>query len=341
MPSGEFQRIVRDLAVLGDTCESRETSADQAVTPCARVYAARLQLSVRAMPLGTCVWRWHNGRDCYPPSLNASHAGSIGVSKEGVKFHVKGDLGTGNIMRKSVRAVSRERRCAGRRHPASITAPYIARAPPATLTNAPAVQAEREAGAVDHHRDGGVHRGEGLGVYPSQSPCTCAAPHSVRLFTISALRASPSPPPRHARLRNPILRSSRLRCATSIFSPRQRRWRRPCRSTCPRRCRSWSSTSWRTWVRARARGAGRLLSGCRPQAGSLTHARPAPPRRVLLLCVQATCGSSWRLSWTARTSKTAGGRKEATLCHAHDRRGLGPPSCATAAQIAGPCAWPI
>ena len=46
MPANEFQRIVRDLAVLGDTV-------------------------------------------------------TIGVSKEGVKFHVKGDLGTGNILRKS------------------------------------------------------------------------------------------------------------------------------------------------------------------------------------------------------------------------------------------------
>ena len=92
----------------------------------------------------------------------------------------------------------------------------------------------------------------------------------------------------------------------------------------------------------RVRGAQAVCSPAvgRKQGRSL-NARPAPPRRVLLLCVQVTCGSSWRLSWTARTSKTAGGRKEATLCHAHDRRGLGPPSCATAAQIAGPCAWPI
>jgi proliferating cell nuclear antigen len=45
MNAGEFQRIVRDLSVLGDTC-------------------------------------------------------TIGVTKEGVKFSVKGDLGTGNIIRK-------------------------------------------------------------------------------------------------------------------------------------------------------------------------------------------------------------------------------------------------
>lgn len=45
MPANEFQRIVRDLAVLGDTC-------------------------------------------------------TIGVSKEGVRFMVNGDLGTGNIVRK-------------------------------------------------------------------------------------------------------------------------------------------------------------------------------------------------------------------------------------------------
>ena len=32
-------------------------------------------------------------------------AGTIGVTKEGVRFSVKGDLGTGNILRKSVRAV--------------------------------------------------------------------------------------------------------------------------------------------------------------------------------------------------------------------------------------------
>ena len=45
MPANEFQRIVRDVAVLGDTC-------------------------------------------------------TIGVTKEGVRFSVKGDLGTGNILRK-------------------------------------------------------------------------------------------------------------------------------------------------------------------------------------------------------------------------------------------------
>ena len=45
MPSGEFQRIVRDLSVLGDTC-------------------------------------------------------TISVTKEGIKFSVSGDLGTGNITRK-------------------------------------------------------------------------------------------------------------------------------------------------------------------------------------------------------------------------------------------------
>jgi len=53
MPAGEFQRIVRDLSVLGDTC-------------------------------------------------------TIGVSKEGVRFSVSGDLGTGNIVRKQNTSAEKE-----------------------------------------------------------------------------------------------------------------------------------------------------------------------------------------------------------------------------------------
>lgn len=53
MPSGEFQRIVRDMAALGDTC-------------------------------------------------------TIGVTKEGIKFHVKGDIGTGSIIRKHNKAAEKE-----------------------------------------------------------------------------------------------------------------------------------------------------------------------------------------------------------------------------------------
>ncbi len=53
MPSAEFQRIVRDLGVLGDTC-------------------------------------------------------SISVTKDGVRFSVKGDLGTGNITRKPSTSAEKE-----------------------------------------------------------------------------------------------------------------------------------------------------------------------------------------------------------------------------------------
>ncbi len=38
-----------------------------------------------------------------PLSLLLLRAGTIGVSKEGVKFSVKGDLGTGNIQRKATK----------------------------------------------------------------------------------------------------------------------------------------------------------------------------------------------------------------------------------------------
>ncbi len=71
MPAGEFQRIVRDLMVLGDTCEEREEEG--CICEC-------------SAPL-------------VPPSLPS--AGVISVSKEGIKFSVKGDLGTGNITRKN------------------------------------------------------------------------------------------------------------------------------------------------------------------------------------------------------------------------------------------------
>ena len=53
MPSGEFQRIIRDLQVLGDTC-------------------------------------------------------TIAVTKEGVRFSVSGDLGTGNVLVRSTNGVDKE-----------------------------------------------------------------------------------------------------------------------------------------------------------------------------------------------------------------------------------------
>ena len=53
MPSAEFQRIIRDLQVLGDTC-------------------------------------------------------TIAVTKEGVRFSVSGDLGTGNVLVRSTNGVDKE-----------------------------------------------------------------------------------------------------------------------------------------------------------------------------------------------------------------------------------------
>ena len=69
MPSGEFQRIIRDLAVIGDTCT----------------------IGVRSV--STLLYM----RDQFARHFSHSCAAEQ-VTKEGVKFSVSGDLGTGNVM---------------------------------------------------------------------------------------------------------------------------------------------------------------------------------------------------------------------------------------------------
>ena len=80
MPSADFQRICRDLATIGDTCACCRRRECVPPPPPPLLLAA--------------------ARDQPPPSSNAP-AGTISITKEGIKFSVKGDLGTGNILRKA------------------------------------------------------------------------------------------------------------------------------------------------------------------------------------------------------------------------------------------------
>jgi proliferating cell nuclear antigen len=70
LPSSEFQRIMRDLTVLGDTC------------------------------------KYHSLYLCL--LLNFEFTGTIACTKEGVRFSSSGDLGTGNILLKHNPAVDKE-----------------------------------------------------------------------------------------------------------------------------------------------------------------------------------------------------------------------------------------
>jgi proliferating cell nuclear antigen len=76
MPANEFQRIVRDLSSIGDTCTFVSMSYPRARPP--------------------------------PTSMCECVAGTIAVTKEGVKFSVKGDLGVGNITRKQSKSADKE-----------------------------------------------------------------------------------------------------------------------------------------------------------------------------------------------------------------------------------------
>jgi proliferating cell nuclear antigen len=72
MPSGEFQRIIRDIAVFGDTCKWLSCFFD-------------CSLSNFAFIIGT-----------------------IAVTKEGIRFSATGDLGTGNILLKKNTVVDKD-----------------------------------------------------------------------------------------------------------------------------------------------------------------------------------------------------------------------------------------
>lgn len=74
MPSAEFQRIIRDVAVFGDTCK--------------RFFGY----------FGFVVIFY----------IFSCNSGTIAVTKEGIRFSSSGDLGTGNIMLKNNTAVDKD-----------------------------------------------------------------------------------------------------------------------------------------------------------------------------------------------------------------------------------------
>lgn len=74
LPAAEFQRIIRDLGVLGDTCKFF-------------IFLCWLNFIILIMTV---------------------YVGSIKVSKEGIRFSASGDLGTGNIMLKQNTSVDKE-----------------------------------------------------------------------------------------------------------------------------------------------------------------------------------------------------------------------------------------
>lgn len=76
MPAGEFQRIIRDISVFGDTC--------------------KLDYSYSIPKIRTINFNF----SLYP--------GTISVTKEGIRFTSKGDLGTGNIMLKHNTSVDKD-----------------------------------------------------------------------------------------------------------------------------------------------------------------------------------------------------------------------------------------
>lgn len=104
MPSGEFQRIVRDLAVIGETCESLvEFEAMRLLT--VRPSTSRLRqwfrhwsMGYREMSLVLTILTPH----CSVCS------GTIACTKEGVKFSVAGDLGKGNVTVRHNTSVEKE-----------------------------------------------------------------------------------------------------------------------------------------------------------------------------------------------------------------------------------------
>ena len=137
MPASEFQRIIRDMGVMGDTCAwgGRGDGGHRSWA----THRVRVAGDTQWLSLGRSAWE---GRSClhvrpWPPcTVNADKgssmctmahappdasppraapprkcirpgAGTIGVSKEGIRFTVKGDLGTGNVLRKQVRSAKR------------------------------------------------------------------------------------------------------------------------------------------------------------------------------------------------------------------------------------------
>ena len=107
MPAGEFQRICRDLMVLGDTCESPApapssppscpASPPQAPRPSSqRPLSAPRHAPPPCLPCRRGPPHWRRSR---PPSAppRPLPLGIIKAAKDGITFSVSGDMGTGNI----------------------------------------------------------------------------------------------------------------------------------------------------------------------------------------------------------------------------------------------------
>ena len=88
MPSGEFQRIIRDLAVIGETCKYFII-----ITPC---FVCGPHWFVKWLT-----------EPCACLSINVT-TGIISCTKEGVRFSVSGDLGKGNVTVRQNSSVEKE-----------------------------------------------------------------------------------------------------------------------------------------------------------------------------------------------------------------------------------------
>lgn len=91
MPSNEFQRIIRDLQVLGDTCTSALASCHP--PPHHHLFLSFSRV-LRPPP-----------HPLIPP---ITLIGTISVTKEGICFYASGDLGTGKIMLKHNTATDKD-----------------------------------------------------------------------------------------------------------------------------------------------------------------------------------------------------------------------------------------
>ncbi len=213
MPSNEFQRICRDLGVLGDTCEL--PLPRRAVALCAA--ALRASCSVCATAFLKLSWR----------VVHSPHTGVIKCSKDGIKFSVSGDLGTGNITHKHGAGVAADKEESGVviACDESVELTFALR----YLNNFAKVRVRT--------------------VFSSPLPLYSLFHASEDTHTRSTLPRLSYPvtpvPSAHSDAPTATLTSSAACCPCAC---RRRRCRRPCRCPCSRTCLCWWSTRWRAWV---------------------------------------------------------------------------------------------
>lgn len=95
MPSGEFQRIVKDLGTIGDT--GAGPLGANIASGCTRETRRLLCHLPSLYPACKAHFRPQLPAPCLCPAPPRA-AVEIGVSKDGVKFSASGDIGSANIM---------------------------------------------------------------------------------------------------------------------------------------------------------------------------------------------------------------------------------------------------